>query len=260
MDFDLDYVKFQFYNPQKETLYKYVDIESAIKILSNQTLKFSSPFDFNDPFELSSDFIDFNTTSTDLKNLINRKLDGKTRIEKRKFYKENLKNKQVIIPALKNSLEQIKANMGICCFSKQCDNPLLWSHYGDKHKGVCLGFKMDHTENVIIAHINYIKEQKKIRYWDENKNMFPAWACTKSHIWSYENEIRAIYLFQNGLIKFDSKCLLEIYYGLRTSSNNIEILENIISQKGYEIEKRHKIEMNPKEFNFKTQPFIKINY
>ena len=25
---------------------------------------------------------------------------------------------------------------GVCCFSAVIDNPLLWSHYGDKHSGV----------------------------------------------------------------------------------------------------------------------------
>ena len=28
----------------------------------------------------------------------------------------------------------------ILCFSRNWDNLLLWSHYGDSHTGVCLGF------------------------------------------------------------------------------------------------------------------------
>src|ERR1700681_4254027 len=29
---------------------------------------------------------------------------------------------------------------GVLCFSRSWSNPVLWSHYADKHKGVCLGF------------------------------------------------------------------------------------------------------------------------
>lgn len=31
------------------------------------------------------------------------------------------------------------ANRGVLCFSRGWHNPLLWSHYGDKHRGICLG-------------------------------------------------------------------------------------------------------------------------
>lgn len=32
---------------------------------------------------------------------------------------------------------------GVCCFSTSYSNPLLWSHYGDQHKGLCIGYKLD---------------------------------------------------------------------------------------------------------------------
>lgn len=27
---------------------------------------------------------------------------------------------------------------GVLCFSRKWSNPVLWSHYADKHKGICL--------------------------------------------------------------------------------------------------------------------------
>ena len=32
---------------------------------------------------------------------------------------------------------------GMLCFSKHWHNPVLWSHYGAKHRGMCLGFDID---------------------------------------------------------------------------------------------------------------------
>ena len=35
-------------------LYKYVDMLTAIKIIIDPSVKFTHPYDFNDPFEVSS--------------------------------------------------------------------------------------------------------------------------------------------------------------------------------------------------------------
>lgn len=53
----LDYLKkndFVIFNPEKEILYKYVDLNTVKLILENHSLKFSCPDEFNDPFELST--------------------------------------------------------------------------------------------------------------------------------------------------------------------------------------------------------------
>ena len=34
------------------------------------------------------------------------------------------------------------ANRGVICFSRGWHNPLLWSHYAEKHHGVCFGFEL----------------------------------------------------------------------------------------------------------------------
>jgi hypothetical protein len=36
--------------------------------------------------------------------------------------------------------EELSKNRGVLCFSKDWQNPVLWSHYADKHRGICLGF------------------------------------------------------------------------------------------------------------------------
>src|SRR5688500_9150997 len=41
---------------------------------------------------------------------------------------------------LRQLREETNAMIGALCFSRRCDNPVLWSHYADKHHGICLGF------------------------------------------------------------------------------------------------------------------------
>src|SRR5262245_41638916 len=45
--------------------------------------------------------------------------------------------------------EQLALNHCMICFSRQWSNPVQWSHYADKHRGVCLGF--DVADAVLTA-------------------------------------------------------------------------------------------------------------
>lgn len=36
-----------------------------------------------------------------------------------------------------------KYDRGICCFTSNKYNPLLWSHYGDQHRGFCAGYDLN---------------------------------------------------------------------------------------------------------------------
>jgi len=37
---------------------------------------------------------------------------------------------------------KIASDWAVLCFSEKMDHPLMWSHYADKHKGLCLAFEI----------------------------------------------------------------------------------------------------------------------
>jgi Protein of unknown function (DUF2971) len=84
---------------------------------------------------------------------------------------------------------------GIISFTSDWKNPLLWSHYADKHKGICLGFDVDDR---YIRHVNYVGEVmpmnqdvvKRLKQGDEN--LVRELITTKSIHWKYEEEVRVI--------------------------------------------------------------------
>ena len=43
----------------RRKLFKYIDAEGAMRMLSNATLQFTNPCDFNDPFDCHPSLIDF---------------------------------------------------------------------------------------------------------------------------------------------------------------------------------------------------------
>lgn len=82
---------------------------------------------------------------------------------------------------------------GLLCFSQDWRNPVVWSHYADRHAGVCLGFDL---AKGTFEHVNYEDERLREELPDELKSveipdkLREQLACTKSHYWRYEEEVR----------------------------------------------------------------------
>ena len=119
--------------------------------------------------------------------------------------------------------EQINSNEGLLCFSKKWRNPLLWSHYADKHKGIALGFDIPDDNTISV---NYIKGMHKIDVLsDKTKqetidNLLNRLRYTKFKGWSYEDEVRRFYTLS----------LLETHSGLHLVpfSNDLSLREVIL--------------------------------
>ena len=67
---------------------------------------------------------------------------------------------------LRRVLKDFKAThdsqVGLLCFSRHWRNPVLWSHYADRHRGICLGFDIDRNIGVRgVMEVQY--EPNKVR-------------------------------------------------------------------------------------------------
>ena len=137
-------------------LYKFMKAEFALLALKDRRLKVSKIDDLNDPFDLSS------VDTTD--------------------------------PHVEAFLEQyvvnFRAKNGILCFSRNWDNLLLWSHYGDGHAGMCLGFDVP-DESAHDMEVHYQPNVIQISGIGEiNEHFMMRLLRTKHESWSYEQESR----------------------------------------------------------------------
>lgn len=100
-------------------------------------------------------------------------------------------NDQVTYSQLKAELHNV---LGVFCFSRKWSNPVLWSHYAEKHRGLCLGFDIPDK---------WVKEVKyrKTRLRPEPENFQPSndketfgykLLTTKFSHWKYEDEVRLV--------------------------------------------------------------------
>src|SRR5205823_896185 len=46
-------------------------------------------------------------------------------------------------------------NKGIVSFAGQADCPLMWSHYADQHKGLCIGYSIPNKHPVELGTVTY---------------------------------------------------------------------------------------------------------
>jgi hypothetical protein len=82
---------------------------------------------------------------------------------------------------------------GILCFSRYWNNPVLWSHYAEKHRGVALGFDLDEST---IETVQYLPSRIPIRFVGGvpgnglEDSFVKDLLRTKFEHWRYEDEVR----------------------------------------------------------------------
>lgn len=81
--------------------------------------------------------------------------------------------------------QQMAVQYGLLCFSLDWQNPLLWSHYADRHRGLALGFDVNEQ---ILKQVSYVKNRpvlERINIEIAHQLLF-----TKYEDWHYEQEAR----------------------------------------------------------------------
>lgn len=143
----------------KVTVYHFLSSQYALDDLRKRRLKIARFDDMNDPFEL----------------LALELGDKKLRRPYREF------------------IGEMARNYGALCFSRRWHNPVLWSHYADKHRGICLGFKIPsncllkvkYAANRLSRKISSQLKAGSLGY-DDMKEIL----ATKFKSWEYEEESR----------------------------------------------------------------------
>lgn len=139
---------------------------------------------------------------------------------------------------LKNSIDTVLAfreKSGIYSLSKVNDDELLWSHYGESHKGFCIEydyeklFAFEEREGSLKVDVAYSLNIPVLELEDlNNKQQFIQKVIgSKSVKWEYEQENR-ILTTQFGLHEYDFRAVKGIYFGLRMScEKKIELMKRL---------------------------------
>jgi hypothetical protein len=85
-------------------------------------------------------------------------------------------------------------NWRMYCLTAKPDSTLMWAHYSDKHKGICLEFATDSDPLGSAQQITYIRDRQAIApaLLASPRAFTEAMLLTKSQDWAYEMEYRLL--------------------------------------------------------------------
>lgn len=121
-----------------------------------------------------------------------------------------------------------KKNLRICSFSRDFHNLLLWAHYADGFKGICIEVELAGWPDQDISSVNY-EPYKPI--FDNDQGQFAHFwpnliLREKNCAWKYEKETRV--LTRNKFITSPSAEIKSVLLGVRTPPVIREVLLRIV--------------------------------
>jgi hypothetical protein len=142
-------------------LYHFTKAEFGLQAIRDRRLKISELGQLNDPFEF---------LGIALANRYERKI-------------------------LRQWKESMAKEFGILCMSGSWQQPLLWSHYADRHCGMCLGF--DAADDRFIK-VKYVPNRPTLATFgyrniaELDDAAFEHMVYSKFDAWVYEDEYRSV--------------------------------------------------------------------
>lgn len=202
------------------TLYKYIKAEYLPDFLNTGYLKVSKIGEVNDPFEYAPRF--------DEEAACRSLIVEATGIPAEKVHFAISQETTKEIQMLWDNKAK-KTNMRYISFSALCSSPLMWGHYADNHRGVCLVFQLklkkleDYFPDTKIARIIYSHERvsllplilaKSSEIKDVSRKLQQICSYTKAKSWEYEKEIR---LFINPKKHLRERQGVKLYGDIRSA-------------------------------------------
>ena len=222
-------------------IYKYTSTEAAVATVKNTTLKFTCPLEFNDPFDCNTSILEFTRTPdavAEYKQALEQA--GLPLIRKMamlgEFYRPD-RFQEIYGSVARSKILRSK----VTCFSKNYKSTLMWSHYADHHKGVCLEFNgsMEPEEILLrrvamIANVNYDRTET-INYNLDKQAATLDLFTRKWEEWRYEEEVRIIIVEEDPYHKFSKSFLTGVVFGCRTPQGDKQRVLEALAASGYQV-------------------------
>ena len=224
-----------------ETVFRYsAENDQTLGYVRQRIIYFASPSQFNDPYdcalatewmtpEVSEQDINAIRESSYLSEIFN------TRGTRRFKYAHSDELKDLAIDTFNKLIAYLNTERGVACFSECNDNLLMWGHYADSYKGICLEFRLGLDPFNKLHRVNYAtafplpKLIDILKRKDAQHEMMHTVYCTKSIDWSYEKEWRAVNEVARISRKFDSSSLKAIYLGPKATTETYEKVNSLVT-------------------------------
>jgi len=258
-----------------KVLYKFSS--SSSKSFINREIFFNDPYEFNDPFDMKirrkAELLPKEDLVLQNVYRLNKKIKDQSFQSLWNIAEEDYENKIAHNPMhfKKMSLnaqiiERKLSKKRVLCLSEKNDDILMWAHYGDSNKGICIGYNTKKLCAILLE--NYFDKFLgifKVEYSSRYPEIIPTIGhslenvrkrlAVKSIIWAYEKEWRLIIHNQSSIaINNLDGIVEEIILG----SNVLPETENeilLIQREKYPHAKVFKVEPDDSEFKLNVFPY-----
>lgn len=164
--------------------FKYASYETAARVIASKKFRWSSPVNFNDPFDHQAGFV-LDTDPVEFANLLTASIERivfsdieptvqpaslfaaltfkfrsiRDRLPREQFLKEmheasmeSAVNLQTHIQNFNRAIQAELCHSRVFSVSERHDNVVMWSHYADEHRGVVFKLRcIDEIDNTLLA-------------------------------------------------------------------------------------------------------------
>lgn len=227
-------------------LYKYRSVPAATDVdgrhrlealLLDNALWLADPDSFNDPFDGKSAF-DLTLRGPALRQGLERlaRRQGMTSAKARKWVSSAVvANPRWLEAQLTRNMEVMRHQLGVCALSQEPRNPLLWAHYANDHRGLCVQLDLRADLDALVAHpVEYQDEFPVLRDLDrdpdDQRAMLPF--LRKSTDWAYEKEWRIVAPdYPNTVRVFAPAALSAVILGMRMTDDDRAYIHGLMDQR-----------------------------
>lgn len=231
-------------------LYKYRGVEpddsqsvgELRDMVVESLLWMSSPERFNDPADLQATWV-IEGSAAELRARINalvKELEPGLSFKQRDRKVLDLmeKPREELLRGVQASYAEQRRTFGVCCFATDPRNVLMWSHYANRHKGVCLQYEFARDVPVIARaqHVDYLEEDAfQPINWTHATSMRDALGNTltrKHKRWDYEDEYRIMLDGQAGTyLPVRAEALAGVIFGCHATDAVRGTISNLLTER-----------------------------
>ena len=237
-------------NPWPRFLYKFRDTRQEDRLRSlivRSQVFLSSPRDFNDPFDTRGKLVirggidalirKFKSFPMDKKTLRTASRDARNGVEV-----EGLEGYVSRMFRPSENFDELMGEQGVHCFASRTRGErrsgprsnLMWSHYGDSHKGLCLQYAV-HEDPVLVQalKVNYASEYPLVNWLSDSfRNDIVNCIWQKDECWKYEGEWRYVQpQSARKLISLRKRALKSVILGAESTRSSIDLIRQLAQER-----------------------------
>lgn len=242
--------------------YRRFNADHFAALVKDGTVRYSNPANFNDPWECRPQYSLSVLNSADGRERAIKWMQSAvvaeakrlgTPVPKKETQEQQANELRRNHAFLRSLVEQctdgiaagLRADYRVFCLATKPDDALMWSYYGDHHRGVCLQFG---TKGVFVDayKVNYSATypERDIADEDDYASVVDSF-LTKAEVWAHEGEFRSLNqegeieghpACTDGFVKTAPEDLEAVIMGCQVSDESRAIIERTIEGAGRRIE------------------------